>query len=86
MKKVTMHNGQATVDAHDLGPMLGLEPAQVPEKMRSGEITSLFEKGVDDDAGRFRLSFYYNAKRIRLTCLEDGTVLSTTTVPVRPKT
>ncbi len=79
--KVTMTDGQPVIDAHDLGPLLGLEPAQVPEKMRSGDITSKFETGVDDDEGRFRLTFYHDGKRIRLTCAADGTVLSTTRIP-----
>ena len=81
--KVDMTGGQATVDAADLGPLLGLAPAQVPEKMRNGEITSRSETGVDDDAGRMRLIFYFNEKRVRLTCSADGEVISTSTTPVR---
>lgn len=80
-----MIEGQATVDAADLGPLLGLAPAEVPEKMRNGEITSRFESGIDDDAGRFRLTFYYDEKRIRLTCDADGTVLSTSRTPIGKK-
>ncbi|WP_050519925.1 DUF6522 family protein [Pseudorhodobacter antarcticus] len=80
--KITMTNGQPTIDAHDLGPLLGLPPAAVPEKMRSGDITSRFEAGDGTDAGRFRLSFYHAGKRLRLTCAADGTVISTTHVPV----
>lgn len=83
--KITMTNGQATVDAVDLGPLLGIAPAEVPAKMRNGDITSRFETGVDEDAGRFRLIFYYNDKRVRLTCLTDGTVLSTSTTPVEKR-
>ncbi len=79
--KVEMINGQATVDAADLGPLLGLSPVDVPILMRSGEITSRFEAGADDDAGRFRLIFYHDGKRVRITCLNDGTVLSTSTTP-----
>lgn len=81
--KVTITAGQATVDANDLAPLLGLMPSDVPLKMRSGEITSTSETGIDDDAGRMRLTFYYAGKRVRLTCTTDGTVLSTSTVPVR---
>jgi len=80
--KVDMTGGQATVDAADLGPLLGLDPSQVPEKMRSGEITSRSETGVDADAGRLRLIFYYNDKRVRLTCTTDGDVISTSTTPI----
>lgn len=80
--KITMTDGQPVIDAHDLGPLLGLAPAEVPAKMRSGDITSKFETGAEEDAGRFRLTFYHAGKRIRLTCAADGTVLSTTRTPV----
>jgi hypothetical protein len=78
--KVDLSDTVATVDAHDLGPLLGLEPAEVPAKMRSGEITSRSEQGVDDDAGRVRLTFWYKGQRVRLICDTDGTVLKTTRI------
>ena len=83
--KISMTDGQPTIDAADLGPLLGIEPSLVPGKMRSGEITSRFETGVDEDAGQFRLTFYHDSKRIRLTCAADGNVLSTTRIPVGRK-
>jgi hypothetical protein len=75
--KVTLTKDGATVEAHDLGPLLGLEPADVPAKMRSGEITSQSEEGADEDAGRTRLTFWYDGLRVRITCDEDGTVVKT---------
>ncbi|WP_299784824.1 DUF6522 family protein [uncultured Marivita sp.] len=75
--KVEIDNGQPVIDAHDLGPLLGLDPAEVQDKMRAGQITSTYETGQDEDAGRFRLTFYHAGKRVRLTCDTDGTVLST---------
>lgn len=80
--KIVVVDGQTTIDAADLGPLLGLTPSEVPEKMRNGEITSKSETGVDADAGRMRLTFYYAAKRVRLTCTTDGTVLSTQRTPI----
>jgi hypothetical protein len=79
--KITITDGQATIDAHDLGPLLDLAPSAVPKVMRDGKITSRFEKGMDDDAGRVRLTFFYAGRRVRLTCSDDGTVLSTTRTP-----
>jgi hypothetical protein len=35
------------------------------------------ETGEGEDAGRTRLSFFHNGKRVRLTCSEDGTFLKT---------
>ncbi|MFD2741157.1 DUF6522 family protein [Sulfitobacter aestuarii] len=74
--KIQMQEGQPVIDAADLGPLLGLEPAAVHEGMRRGEIISRYETGQDEDAGRFRLTFFYVGTRVRLTCAEDGTVIS----------
>ncbi len=75
--KVTLTPQGATVDAHDLGPLLGLAPKEVPAKMRSGEITSQSEEGADEDAGRIRLTFWYADRRVRLVCDTEGVVLKT---------
>jgi hypothetical protein len=79
--KVTLTPGGATVDAHDLGRLLGLAPSDVPAKMRNGEITSLSEEGVDEDAGRRRLTFWYGGQRVRLTCDMTGDVIKTSRSP-----
>lgn len=84
--KIDLTSHQPTVDAEDLGPLLGLDPAEVPAKMRSGDITSRYETGEGEDAGRVRLTFYHDGKRVRLTCDSDGTVLSTTRTPVSKPT
>ena len=83
--KIELNNGQPVIDAHDLGELLGIAPAKVQEKMRGGEITSKFEVGQDEDAGRFRLTFYYSGKRVRLTCAQDGEVVSTIRTDAKPR-
>ena len=82
--KIEMNNGQPVIDARDLGKLLDLDPAGVQAKMRKGDITSKFEIGQDEDAGRFRLTFYFNGKRLRLTCSEDGEVISTVRTDAPP--
>ncbi|MHA3976851.1 DUF6522 family protein [Halovulum sp. GXIMD14794] len=82
--KVQVSADGITVDARDLGPLLGLEPSEVPEKMRSGEITSMHETGSGEDAGRFRVTFWHDGQRLRLTCAEDGTVISRVKNPGTP--
>lgn len=72
-----------TVDAADLGPLLGIPPADVPTKMRAGEITSQSETGIDADEGRIRLTFWYEGQRLRLICDTEGNVLTTSRAPVR---
>lgn len=64
-----------TIDAVDLGQLLGLEPEAVRAMMQSGEITSRFERGEGEDAGRFRLTFFHGQRRVTLIVDADGTVL-----------
>jgi len=78
--KVTLTETGATIDAHDLGPLLGLAPADVPARMRAGEITSQSEEGIDEDAGRLRLTFWYQGQRVRIICDAEGNVLKTTRI------
>ena len=63
------------IDAADLGPLLGLPAADVPELMRKGKITCLSEQGQDADAGRFRVTFRHGALRVRFTVDDSGHVL-----------
>ena len=83
--KIAMKDGQPVIDAVDLGPLLGLEPAAMRDGMRRGEITSRYETGKDEDAGRFRLTFFHAGTRLRLTCTEDGTVISRSKATVAPR-
>lgn len=75
--KITLNETRPMIDAVDLARLLDLTPGVVQEHMRAGRITSLYERGEGADAGRFRLTFYYDGKRVRLTCAKDGTVLTT---------
>lgn len=74
--KIDMTSGQPVIDASDLAKLLDLTPQQVRDRMRSGDITSLFETGEGADAGQFRLTFFHAGRRVRLTCADDGTVLT----------
>lgn len=73
--KVQMNPDGVDIAAEDLGPLLDLDPSEVPAKMKSAEITSLFETGEGEDAGRFRITFWHGRRRVRLICAPDGTVL-----------
>ena len=75
--KIEMQSGQPIIDAKDLADLLELSPADVQSKMRAGDITTRFEIGEGEDAGRIRLTFLHSSKTVRLTCTEDGTVLKT---------
>jgi hypothetical protein len=61
MGGIVIEDDGVSVDAEVLGEAFGLAPAQVPALMREGAITSLFERGEGEDAGRMRLSFFHGA-------------------------
>jgi hypothetical protein len=50
--------------------------------MRDGRITSVFERGEGDDAGRYRVTFQDGAHRVRLIVDVSGRVLQRTRTPV----
>jgi hypothetical protein len=64
-----------SVDASVLGQSLGIKPSLVQVCIREGKITSFCERRVDDDAGRYRLTFFYGNRRLRLTVDEGGNVI-----------
>ena len=72
---VAFENGTFTVDAAIIAELFGLEPANVPSQMREGKITSVCERGVDDDAGHYRLTFFRGQQRLRLVVDDSGTIL-----------
>jgi hypothetical protein len=63
------------VDAAIIGELLHLPASVVQVLMRSGRITSGCERGVDEHAGEFRLSFFYRSRRARLSTDIEGRIL-----------
>ena len=66
MPDIEIQDGTIQIDASFLGEGLGLEPSRVPELLRSGVITSRCERGLGEDEGRFRLTFFHAGRRLRL--------------------
>jgi Family of unknown function (DUF6522) len=52
MTKLEILNDAVHIDASIVAQGLGFEPSFVQTMMREGEITSLCERSVDEDAGR----------------------------------
>jgi hypothetical protein len=73
-------DGTFEVDAAVLGCGLGVDASLVPGLLRAGQITSFCERGVDNDRGRFRLTFFHKSKRLRLVLDELGRVVRQLTV------
>jgi len=67
------------VDAATVAKAFGLSPPEIQPMMRSGVITSRCEKGVDEDAGRWRLTFFHAGRAVRLTVDEAGKLLTRST-------
>lgn len=80
MNPVTFAEGDFEIDASVIAAGLGIDEAGLQAGMHDGRITSLCEKGVDDDAGRFRLTFFSPNRRFRLLVDEAGTILQRSTI------
>jgi hypothetical protein len=75
MAMIEFEDGAIQVDVAIVAKGLGIEPSLVRERMRDGKITTLCERGIDDDQGRHRLSFFSENRRFRLVVDEDGNVV-----------
>ncbi len=64
------------VDAALIAESLGIDASQVQPLMREGRITSRCERGIDTDAGRYRLTFFHGRLRALLTVDATGALIS----------
>ena len=69
MSKIEIGQGSSHIEASVIAQGLALEPSRVQAMMRKGEITSLCERGVNEDAGRYRLTFFHKSRRFRLASM-----------------
>lgn len=67
------------VDAGLVAGHLGLTVDEFKQLMERKQITLLCERGVDEDVGTYRASFYYAKRKVRLVLDDSGQVLSVTT-------
>ena len=79
-QEIVFQEGAIELDARVLARGLGLDPASLQEFMREGKITSLCERGVDDDLGRHRLTFFFGNRRLRLVVGQAGNVIRQSTI------
>jgi Family of unknown function (DUF6522) len=80
MAVVKFEQGTLSIDAAVIGRGLNVEPSLVQVRMREGKITVLSERGVDEDAGRYRLTFFYENRRFRLVVDEEGNAVQRSTL------
>ncbi|MGX8012373.1 DUF6522 family protein [Mesorhizobium sp. ORM8.1] len=79
-RQIEISAGDIVVDAALLGALLCLEPTEVPSLLRNGKITSLCERGVGTDEGRYRLTFFHANRRARLHVDSTGRILRRSTI------
>ncbi len=73
--RVEVEDQTFRIDAALVAEGLAIEPALLWQSMRDGRITSVCEKGTEEDAGRYRLTFFSENSRFQLTIDERGNVL-----------
>jgi len=72
---ISIADGEITIDAELLASKLGISAAALKAEMRKGSIDSVAEAGIDEDAGRTRLTFRYRTRAWTVVVEPDGTVV-----------
>jgi hypothetical protein len=72
--QVEIADGDIVIDAKVLAQLLDVEATDLPELMRSKEVTSICERGIDAHEGHYRLNFFYRNRRIRLSVDPTGQI------------
>ena len=80
MKPVEFEDGTVQVDAAIIAEGLGIALPLFREEMQAGRITSIFERGIDTDRGRHRITFFSENRRFRLVVDESGTIVQRSTL------
>jgi len=80
MAIVEFEEGTLRIDAAVIGQGLNVEPSLVQALMREGKITALSERGVDEDAGRYRMTFFHENRRFRLVVDKEGNAIQRSAV------
>jgi len=80
MPTIEFFEGAIQVDAKLIAEGLGMDLPTIRAGMREGKNTSRYERGIDEDKGRHRLSFFSEHRRLRLIVDETGRVLQRSTI------
>jgi hypothetical protein len=83
MSSVKFEEGAVCIDATIIAQGLAIQPALVQPLMRKGTLTSLCERGLDRDAGKVRLTFFYGRRRLRLIVDLGGNVIERSVTHIR---
>jgi hypothetical protein len=72
---VCIAEGEITIDAELLAPRLGLSAASLKAEMRKGIVYSVAETGINEDAGRTRLTFRYRSRAWTVVVDPEGNLV-----------
>jgi hypothetical protein len=75
MGTIEFFEDSVEVDALIIADGLGMEAAVLQEQMRKGKVTGRCEHGIDEDEGRYRLTFFTERRRLRLVIDKTGKLL-----------
>jgi Family of unknown function (DUF6522) len=75
MSEIAIQDGAIEIEASIVAQGLELEPSSIQSLMRKGQITCLSECGVNENAGRYRLTFFHKSRRFRLIVDGSGTII-----------
>ncbi|WP_415184192.1 DUF6522 family protein [Phaeovulum sp.] len=84
MTKLEITEGMIQIDAGVLSRAFELSPDELKGKMRDGAITSRVEYGEAEDAGKIRLTFFSQERRVRITADRQGNVLACDKARIEP--
>ena len=72
---VKFADGEFSIEATVIAEGFAIDPVLVQPRMREGKLTSRCERGVDQDAGHYRLTFFYDIRRFHLVVDEAGNLV-----------
>lgn len=73
--KIDFDGQSFSVDASLIAASFGIGLERVQPLMREGKITSRCERGIDEDAGRYRLSFFHERLNLSFIVDESGEIV-----------
>jgi hypothetical protein len=82
MEMIGFEDGAVDVDANIIAEGLGIDPSTVHDCLRQGKITARHERGIAEDEGLHRLSFFAGRWRFQIVVDETGNVIRRSTAKV----
>ncbi|MGH8295492.1 MAG: DUF6522 family protein [Steroidobacteraceae bacterium] len=84
MSTITLASGDIDLDAALIAADLGLDCPGVLEAMRARRVTAVCERGVGEDAGRHRVTFFHGNTRLRLIVDAGGQIVARSVARLHP--